>query len=281
MGAFVAGSRFRSAGGSSADSGPTVHAERRAGKHRGPARRTVPRSHGRRSRGRWVRGSGRGRGRPRPGRRWGDSPVQGREPGVQAPPGLRVDGEEDHVPDQRESRRQEHPPDKEREQAGGLLRGDGARVRHDVEDAHGHVSDHCDADDTERGDEEARDVGPPPRLGRLEAPRKSEGPLMSKYTTKIAASVESVVPIHLKRTPRPAFRAWSGPYSFAPWCIRMTDIRATMKLITKTITRPHAAEPMTAAAAIALAGFDVVRRIDAIPTVKANAPKTMSRIRLT
>ena len=54
-----------------------------------------------------------------------------------------------------------------------------------------------------------------------------------------------------------------------------------MKLITNTITSPHVAEPITAAAAIALTGSVVVTRIEAMPTVSAKPPKMMSRIRFT
>src|SRR5437867_1790871 len=66
--------------------------------------------------------------------------------------------------------------------------------------------------------------------------KKPELPARTRYTTRIAATVDSVVPIHLNNTPRLAFAACCGPYSSAPWCIRITAIRLTMKLMTKTVT---------------------------------------------
>src|SRR5437867_8906563 len=41
-------------------------------------------------------------------------------------------------------------------------------------------------------------------------------PAMSRYTTKIAAKVDRLVPTHLNRTPRRAFMACAGPYSSEP-----------------------------------------------------------------
>src|SRR5437899_12269438 len=81
--------------------------------------------------------------------------------------------------------------------------------------------------------------------------KKPELPARTRYTTRIAASVDRVVPIHLNNTPRLAFAACCGPDSSAPRGLRITAIRLTMKLMTKTMTRPHTADPVIAAAAIA------------------------------
>src|SRR2546422_11628519 len=111
--------------------------------------------------------------------------------------------------------------------------------------------------------------------------KKPELPARTRYTTRIAASVDSVVPIHLNNTPRLAFAACCGPYSSAPWCIRITAIRLTMKVMIKTMTRPHTADPVITAAAIALAELEVTMRIEGGPTISAKTPKMMSRIRVT
>src|SRR5438552_1699852 len=97
-----------------------------------------------------------------------------------------------------------------------------------------------------------------------------------------AAVVDRAVPIHLNRTPRRAWTECSGPYSSAPWCMWKTDIRLTMKLMTKTMTSPHVAAPVAARTAIAALGPVVdAATIEEIPTTKAKAPKMMSRIRFT
>src|SRR5437867_11061795 len=83
--------------------------------------------------------------------------------------------------------------------------------------------------------------------------KKPELPARTRYTTRIAASVDRVVPTHLHNTPRLAFAACCGPYSSAPWCIRITATSLTMKLMTNTITMPHTEDAVLAAAPIALA----------------------------
>src|SRR3989304_2296426 len=95
----------------------------------------------------------------------------------------------------------------------------------------------------------------------------------------IAAIVDSVVPSHLNSTPRRAYVACSGPYSSAPCCILVTERRLTMKLITKTITRPQEAAPVSATAAMAVPKSDATRRNDVRPRMSANVEKMRSRIR--
>src|SRR6266480_2055690 len=107
-------------------------------------------------------------------------------------------------------------------------------------------------------------------------------PARARETPRTAAVVHRAVPIHLNRTPRRAWTECSGPYSSAPWCMWKTDIRLTMKLMTKTMTSPQVAAPVAARTAIAALGPVVdAATIEEIPTTKAKAPKMMSRIRFT
>src|SRR2546422_11198279 len=78
--------------------------------------------------------------------------------------------------------------------------------------------------------------------------KKPELPARTRYTTRIAASVDRDVPTHLNNTPRLAFAACCGPYSSAAWFLRITAIRLSMKLMTKVMTWPDAADPEIAAA---------------------------------
>src|SRR5207245_9248928 len=62
--------------------------------------------------------------------------------------------------------------------------------------------------------------------------KRPELPARTRYTTRIAASVDRVVPIDLNKSPRRAFEAGCGPYSEAPWWTRTPALRSTKKVNT-------------------------------------------------
>lgn len=106
-------------------------------------------------------------------------------------------------------------------------------------------------------------------------------PENKRYATSTAAAVDIAVPSHLNRTPRLACRSCSGPYSAMPWCIFVTERRLTMKLITNTMTSPHADAAISEPKEIAWNGSDTEMRIATRAIVRANALNTRSSTRLT
>src|SRR3989449_2252850 len=275
----------------------------------GRRRRRRWRSHGGRHRSRW-------RHRIAPCRRPRDRRVEVSEARRHTVLRLPDNPEEHHIPDECETGREEDAANQEREQPRRLpgVRRSG-RIRQELKDSSRHGADHPDSDDAEHGNQYAGKVRPPSRLGGLQGPkhepihlafrghprgpedRDEEGHVQNRWGR--APEQEARAPgedeVHdqdrgerrqgradpLEQHPRLAFAACCGPYSSAPWCIRITAIRLTMKLMTKTMTRPHTADPVIAAAPIALAEFDVTIRIDERPTISAKTPKMMSRMRVT